>query len=239
MSRFFITETDTLAEQIVLRGENYHHLTHVLRAAVGEKVCVCDGAGTEYECTLSAVDGQNAYLTIDQKHDALGESKLDITGFQCLAKGEKMEQIITRCVEMGVHRIVPVYSRFCIAKPTGASKTMRYKKIALSAAKQSGRAIVPEIGDTIDFQEAVQRLCAFQNGFVCYEKETEYSLLEMEACGTQIGFLIGSEGGFSAEEAACWRAAGLRSVSLGPRILRTENAAAFVLPILYSKYGTF
>lgn len=239
MSRFFITEMDTLAEQIVLRGENYHHLTHVLRAVMGEKVWVCDGTGAEYECTLSAVDGQCAYLTIDQKHDALGESKLDITVFQCLPKGEKMEQIITRCVEMGVRRIVPVYSRFCIAKPTGASKTMRYKKIALSAAKQSGRAVVPEIGDTIDFQVAVQRLCALQNGFVCYEKETENSLLEMEACGTQIGFLIGSEGGFSSDEAAFWRAAGLKSVSLGPRILRTENAAAFVLPILYSKYGTF
>ena len=240
MSRFFLTETDRVENQsITLYGENYHHLAHVLRARTGEHITVCDGRGTDYECVLRKIDRQSAEFSVERVLPSQGESGLHITLFQCLAKGEKMEQIISRSVEMGVDKIVPVLSRFCIAKiqPGDSGKLERYQKIALSAAKQCGRGKIPQICAPVDIREAITMLSSLQNSFVCYENEKEETLLDFSFTGSEIGFLIGPEGGLAGEEEQMWRAAHIPSLSLGRRILRTENAAAFVLPILYCKYG--
>ncbi len=236
MSRFFLTKEDSLQSgSIILRGENYHHLTRVLRARVGEKTEVCDGKGQDYFCICERFDKDSAYLRVEHSAPSVSEDGPKVTLYQCIAKGDKMEQIISRNVEMGVCRIVPVLSRFCVARPEGDKKIERWRKVALSAAKQSGRGIVPEVTNIIPIEQAIEEIAAAELGFVCYEKEKKGSLAQLPRA-EEISFLIGSEGGLSDEECALWQQKNIPAVTLGNRILRTENAAAYVLPILTYKY---
>ena len=238
MSRFFITEDDTLnGEYITLKGENFHHLARVLRARVGERVEVCDGKGTDYFCVAERFDKESARLKIEKSAPNTAENGPFITLYQCVAKGDKMEQIITRTIEMGVSRIVPVMSEYCVSRVEGDKKGERWRKVALSAAKQSGRGIIPEVTPVMDIKDAILRMADNRLAFVCYEKEWENTLAALPA-SDEIAFLIGSEGGLSEAEAKLWQAAGLNAVTLGERILRTENAAAYVLPVLFYKSQT-
>ncbi len=239
MSRFFLSEQDTLTDsEICLRGENYHHLSRVLRARVGDAVEVCDGKGMDYFCRCSAFDKDSARLAIERSAPAVSEEGPRVTLYQCIAKGEKMEQIITRSIEMGVYRLVPVLSRFCVARPEeGKKKWERWNKIALSAAKQSGRGILPEVAPIMSIKDAIEEMAEAECAFVCYEKEEKGTLAALPLAES-ISFLIGSEGGLAPEEKELWEQKGIPAVTLGKRILRTENAAPYVLPILFYKSQT-
>ncbi len=238
MSRFFLTEQDSIGEQeITLRGENFHHLARVLRARVGEAVEVCDGKGTDYYCVAEGFDKESARLRVERTSPSAAEEGPFITLYQCIAKGDKMEQIITRCTEMGVSRFVPVLSRYCVARPEGDKKIARWQKVALSAAKQSGRGLVPEVAPIMDIADAIEEMASAELSFVCYERESERSISELPVA-KEISFLIGSEGGLSEEECALWQSKGIPAITLGKRILRTENAAAFVVPVLFYKSQT-
>lgn len=238
MSRFFLTDEDRIdGNKIILKGENFHHLARVLRARVGEDVEVCDGKGTDYFCKAESFDKESAILSVTKSAQSSAEEGPFITLYQCIAKGDKMEQIITRCTEMGVSRFVPVLSKFCVARPEGDKKIARWQKIALAAAKQSGRGLVPQIAPIISINEAIEQMAEAPLSFVCYEKETKKTAAELPLA-KEISFLIGSEGGFSTEECALWESRGITSISLGKRILRTENAAAYILPVLFYKSQT-
>lgn len=238
MSRFFLTDEDRIdGKKIILKGENFHHLARVLRARVGEDVEVCDGKGTDYFCKAASFDKESAILSVTKSVPSSAEEGPFITLYQCIAKGDKMEQIITRCTEMGVSRFVPVLSKFCVARPEGDKKIDRWQKIALAAAKQSGRGLVPQIAPIVSINEAIEQMAEAPLCFVCYEKETKKTAAELPLA-KEISFLIGSEGGFSTEECALWESRGITSISLGKRILRTENAAAYILPVLFYKSQT-
>ena len=172
MSRFFLTQEDKLLDgRIELRGENFHHLARVLRARVGEAVEVSDGKGTDYFCRAESFGKESAVVSVERVAKSEAEDGPFITLYQCIAKGEKMEQIITRSIEMGVSRIVPVLSRYCVARPEGDKKPERWRKIALSAAKQSGRGILPEITAIVNIADAIEQMRESELCFVCYEKE--------------------------------------------------------------------
>lgn len=239
MSRFFLTDGDIVGDgEIYLTGENFHHLARVLRARVGESAEVCDGKGTDYFCRCAAFGKDRATLTVERTAPSVSEQGPRVTLYQCVAKGDKMEQIITRTIEMGVYRIVPVLSRFCVARPDEADKKLqRWRKIALAAAKQSGRGILPRIEPLMDIKDAIEEMASAKQAFVCYEKEQHHTLSQLPI-QEEISFLIGSEGGLAEEEAALWQQKGIPQISLGKRILRTENAAAYVLPILFYKSTT-
>ena len=238
MSRFFLTEQDSLdGQEIILRGENFHHLSRVLRTRVGEAVEVCDGKGTDYYCVAREFDKESATLLIERTSSSVTEEGPFITLYQCIAKGDKMEQIITRCTEMGVSRFVPVLSRYCVARPEGNKKIERWQKVALAAAKQSGRGLVPEVKPIMDITDAIEEMSGAELAFVCYEGETRRSAAELPVA-REIAFLIGSEGGLSEQERALWESKGIPAITLGKRILRTENAAAYVVPILFYKLQT-
>ncbi len=238
MNRFFLSNGDTVGErEITLTGENYIHLTRALRARIGEECIVCDGKRTDYFCRVAAVDKETVTLSIEKAAPSAGESDIGITLYQCLPKGDKMESVISRAVETGVRRIVPVVSRNCVARPERADKKVeRWNRIARSAAEQCGRGILPVVADITDFSGALAMLAAHETAFICFENETERKLSGLTLT-KDVGFLIGPEGGLAPEEAALWEKAGIPAVSLGRRILRTENAAAFVLPVLHYKNG--
>ena len=238
MRRFFLTEQDSLeGQKIILRGENFHHLSRVLRARVGEAVEVCDGKGTDYYCIAQGFDKESATLLVERTSPSTAEEGPFITLYQCIAKGDKMEQIITRCIEMGVSRFVPVLSQYCVARPEGNKKIERWQKVALAAAKQSGRGLVPEVTSIMDIADAIEEMARAELSFVCYERETFRSAAELPVA-KEISFLIGSEGGLPEQERARWESKGIPAITLGKRILRTENAAACVVPVLFYKLQT-
>lgn len=238
MPKFFITPEQIHDNAVVISGNDAKHISFSLRMKTGDIITVCDSNKHDYECSISSFEDGLVRATIESHHICEAEPHYFIRLFQCLPKGDKMEYIIQKAVELGVSSIVPVYSSRCIAKPTANKdkKAERYNRIAYEAAGQCGRGIIPIISDCIDFKKALEIAKDDGMKFICYEGNRSVSLKEYfeENCHTQksnnvISFFIGAEGGFSQEEISLAEQYGIHSVGLGKRILRTETASGFVL----------
>lgn len=246
MPRFFVSEEQFENDTVVLVGEDAHHIARSLRMAAGECITVCDQNAIEYECELISFE-QDKRVTAKVLSSAPSKTEPPYKAvlFQALPKGEKFDSIIQKAVECGVYEIVPFQSSRCIAKAKAdgeADKTKRRCRIAAEAAKQSGRGRMPLVKPTISYKEMLRQASACDLCLYCYEgkgTETLASILqraaELPACPT-IGIVVGSEGGFSPEEAAEAADAGLCMTGLGKRILRTETAAPFVLGCLVYRF---
>ena len=239
MPRFF---TDRVSGgNVVLTGEDARHISRSLRMKQGEKITVCDFAGTEYECEIERLCDSEVSLKVLSSHPSESEPTVSVTVYQALTKGDKFDTIVQKAVELGASRIVPVITERCVSRPDErslAKKCERWRKIALEAAKQCGRARIPIVSDAVTVKDAAEEMTKCTLSFVCYEKETERSLrsfLEENTNITDAGekftlsFLIGSEGGLADAEADFFRSHGIKTVSLGKRILRTETAPIAVL----------
>ncbi len=217
-------------EKFTVEGDTYRHLTRSRRMAVGDTAVFSDGKGMDYRAEMIACDREKATFQVVERVPAVGESDLSITLYQCLPKGDKMEEVLHRCTPLGVTRFVPVISARAIGGAPNENKRKRWEKIVLSAATQSGRSVLPEIAPPMPFQEAVEEMKKADAAFICYENSKE-PLPSLPKSGS-IAFLIGPEGGLTPQEAEA-----LPTCSLGRRILRTEDAAAFLLPILLDRTG--
>ncbi|MCL2376686.1 MAG: 16S rRNA (uracil(1498)-N(3))-methyltransferase [Defluviitaleaceae bacterium] len=241
--RFFVGGKDILGDEIVLSGENAAHAA-VLRLAVGEEITLCDGNAVDYHCVVTGLSKADVRVNILYKLENIAEPPVAITLFQALPKAGKMDEVIEKCTQLGVSGIVPVVTTRCVAKASDrdCKKMDRWQKIALSAARQSQRGRIPKIGDVMSLEGALKGMGAYDAAFVCYEAEEVLSLkayLQGLAHGlASIAFFIGPEGGFAQDEIAKFKENGISTVSLGPRILRTELAGPVVLAnILYELEG--
>ena len=246
MPRFFVEPSAVRDGVVVLTGDNARHASYSLRLAVGDIVTVCDQT-LAYTCRLSHFNGAEITAEILSSHPADTEPPYRAILFQALPKGDKLDTVIQKAVELGAAEIVPFESAHCImkSKPEAEDrKTERRQKIAEEAAKQSGRGIIPTVRRTeTNFAKVIAEAAACDLALFCYEGTGTCPLdvlLDLHfprnagAADTRpvIGVVIGSEGGFSPEEAEAARAAGLMMTGLGPRILRTETASGFVLSCL-------
>ena len=232
MPRFFVPPF--AGDTAVLTGEDAHHLAKVLRARVGEAVDLCDGEGTDYRCVVHSFSPQSVTLQVVERTPSRGELPRRVTLYQALCKGDKMEQILQKAVELGVGRMVPVITARCVSLPDRRSlekKRERWQKIALAAAQQSGRGLVPSVEPALSFGEAVAAM-AREDAILFYEKATRPlgELLRRE--GGPLSIMTGPEGGFAEEEARTAAEAGIALCSLGPRILRCETAPLAALAII-------
>ena len=238
MPRFFIDESNINVNEgettVTLTGDDAHHISRSLRMAAGEKIEACDKSGTVYLCELVSFLEKEVIARVIESSYAESEPPTKITLYQALPKGDKMETIIQKTVECGVSRIVPFRSEHCIVKldaKDGEKKRERWQKISESAAKQSGRGIIPEVSAPLDFKIAIEEALKCDLVLFCNEREKEKSLKDA-LCGTTaktISVIIGAEGGFSQKEADYITERGASSVSLGKRILRCETAPTFIL----------
>jgi len=238
MQRFFFDDEKITDNKFTVVGDKHNHIVKVLRMSVGEHAVFCDGQGTDFECELLSCDKQSAEFTVVKSYPNETEPKLRITVFQCLPKGEKMDDMVKRCVQFGAYSIVPVISKRCVSRPdakTMQKKVDRLNKIALSSAMQSMRGIVPRVENAVDYKTALTMLKSFDNCYVCYEDEHGFSINDAELNGNTLAILIGPEGGIDESEVSLAKGQGINSVSLGRRILRTEDAAPFAIPIILSR----
>ena len=229
MPRFFV---DGQPENgvLVLQGENAHHAGRVLRLRPGEAVTLCDGKGTDYDCTVERLDKDAVICRVHDCHPADTEPKQRLTLFMALPKGDKMEWIVQKAVELGVSNIVP--SKNCVSRPDKTDKKVeRWRKIAAEAAKQCGRGVLPTVGAVIPVGQAIAQAAQSETALFLYENERQTGLRDALAAGVgkDVSLLVGPEGGFAPEEAEAARQAGLKSVSLGTRILRCETAPVAAL----------
>ena len=242
MPKFFVSPNsiDESGSMITFDRENANHLT-VLRHKTGDKVTVCNGLGIDYECIINSISKSSAALNILHKKKCASEPDFKVTLFQAPPKFDKMEQIIQKSVELGVYEIVPVVTQNTIVrvKDNIHIKTERYLKISEAAAKQCNRGIIPNISAPVDFDTAIKMLSGKGAAFIAYEnaeRNKEISLTQMKE--NEIGVLIGPEGGFTAEEVEKCITSGIKPISLGKRILRTETAGIAALAVIvYSREG--
>ena len=242
MPRFFVN-TEAISEgEIRILDTDAHHIARSLRMAEGDEVTVCDGSGKEYSCILSRIRDEECIAKIQDVSESLREPKMIITLYMAYPKGDKLETVIQKAVELGATAVVPFESSRCIKKPKAEKadkQTARLQRIAEEAAKQCGRAVIPSVSQPISFKEMLGSVKDSELRLICYENEDGRTIKDvLKKCErpTSVAIIVGAEGGFSAEEAQAAIDSGCLSVSLGNRILRCETAPSYALSALSDEY---
>lgn len=250
MTRLFTEQI--LAEDIdtyVFSGEEARYLADVLRMKPGELVTLCDGGRTDFTCRITDITKDHVTVVFDAREPNSTEPPYEAVLYQALVKGDKMDLIIQKGVELGVSKIIPVACSRSIVRidaKDAEKKTARWQKIAEEAARQCGRGRIPTVGQPVSFAAAVAQAGADSDiVFLPWEGEKSRplsSVLEgwadtaplavIPAKLPVISFFIGPEGGFDPKEIDIADKAGVRTVTLGRRILRTETAGLAVLSML-------
>lgn len=239
MSRFFGKSENIGENTIIIDGGDYNHIKNVLRMKTGDAITVTGGNNSDYRCTIREFRNTEVVADIVEIIPNDKELPARIHLFQGIPKGDKMELIIQKCVELGVYEIIPVTMKRCVAKydsKKAASKIARFQSISESAAKQSGRSIVPVIMEPMTYEEAIKYARNMDVKLVPYElaksmDETKKAVMNIKP-GMDVAVFIGPEGGFEASEIEGAVENDFAVISLGKRILRTETAGFTVMSIL-------
>ena len=222
MHRFFV---DAAAPDVIT-GEEFTHLSRVLRLKPGDAIEVLDG-NARYLARIDSIDKQKACLTLGETLPK-NEPQAQVTLYQALVRTAKMEIIVQKATELGAARIVPLQMRYCNAKLEGGNALSRLERIAREAVKQCGRSVVPKVEAPIGFEECVKLFAGHEALLMPYEKGgSSFSTL----AARDIGIIIGPEGGFAPEEVQLAQEAGAMPLTLGSRILRAETAAIAALTL--------
>lgn len=238
MYQFFVEDNQIGESHIKILGEDVNHIRNVLRMKPGEQLRISSRQGADFFCQVETLDKEAVTVRILYEDHESRELPVRICLFQGLPKGDKMELIIQKAVELGVTEIVPVAMRNCVVKldeKKAQSKIKRWQAIAESAAKQAKRSVIPVVREVMSFKEAADYLKTMDVRLVPYENErgmarTREVIGALQKEGS-LGVFIGPEGGFDKKEIeAVKQEAAL--LSLGNRILRTETAGLAMLSIL-------
>lgn len=239
MPRFFVGTDQISDKDIVITGTDVNHIRNVLRMTPGEEVTVSDGQGMDYFCRIAELTKEEVRLDIVDSWHSFVELPAKIYLFQGLPKADKMELIIQKAVELGAYEVIPVETKRCVVKLDGkkaAKKVDRWQQIAESAAKQSKRMLIPNVHQVLTFKEALKYAESMDIRLIPYELargmlETKEILSAIQP-GQSVGIFIGPEGGFEEKEVETAISEGVKPITLGRRILRTETAGLAILSVL-------
>ncbi len=231
MYQFFVTEEQIGREFITITGGDVNHIKNVLRMRPGETIRVSNQKGQDYFCKISEVGEDFVQADILETGAATTELPGKIYLFQGIPKGDRMEHVIEKAVELGVYEIIPVRMRYCVVKLDDKKQQAKLKKwqaLAMAAAKQSKRSLVPNIHPVMSYKEAIAYAFQSEASLIPYENEngmegTKAALKKIRG-KESVSILIGPEGGFAPEEIEAVKSRG-EVISLGKRILRTDTAA--------------
>lgn len=248
MYQFFVepSQININDKRVTITGSDVNHIKNVLRMKVGEEISVSNGLdGKEYRCGILSLEPDRILCELRFIKEADVELPAKVYLFQCLPKADKMELIVQKAVELGVYQIIPVAAKRCVVKldrKKADAKIMRWQGIAEAAAKQSKRAVIPQVSDVLSFEQAVKMASDTDVRFIPYElaegMEKTRELISGLKPDQSIAVFIGPEGGFEEAEIQGAIANGITPVTLGKRILRTETAGMTVLSwIMYHLEG--
>ena len=240
MHRFYADDRGVTGESAYLCEEDARHATRVLRMKEGES-CELFADGKRFSGEIASIGEEVEVRIIGEMPST--EAKLRITLYQGLPKADKMELIVQKSVELGACAVVPVAMSRCVVQldaKDGRKKQERWQKIAREACKQSGRCEMMQVTEPISFKQLLAKLPQHQAAIVPWEDARGYSLSrfhEEHREITDLAIVIGPEGGMSEDEIARMKEANCQSVTLGPRILRTETAGLCAMSALFCLYG--
>jgi len=239
MQQIFVNE-EPIEGRFTVTGDDMHHLVRVVRIKKGEIIRVSTASGNNYLCSVSDILDKELLVDVTEQVNST-ELSNKIYLFQAIPKGDKMETIIEKTVELGVYEIIPVQMKNCIVKlddKKKKNKLSRYQTVALTAAKQSKRSIVPNIHEVLSFKEAMEYGANLDLLLLPYESKNgmkdTYDVINGLQKGQSVGIFIGPEGGFDESEIELVKDK-CKLISLGRRILRTETAAICSLSMLMLK----
>jgi len=229
------------AEEINLNKENSHHLGTVLRCQIGEICHVFDGDGNEVKTKISAIARAKITVVFLENIDNRTESPLKIHLFQALCKGDKMDTIIQKAVELGVFAITPLTTERCDVKLSGErleNKMLHWRNIMINATEQSGRAVLAHLNSPLTLQEAIHQQS--ENLCLLFTPHTEKKLSDFPVpVNNYAAIFVGPEGGFSEPETAWAIHQNVEAIVLGRRVLRTETAPMAIMASLQTLWGDF
>lgn len=245
MPRFFVT-TSQIADSgngmmITVTGDDANHITRVLRMKAGEHLTACDENGVEYD-TVVQETGHEVVLEVLSSHLSENEPPYRAVVYQALVKGDRFDTVLQKATELGAAEFVPVVTARCtvkLEKSEYRKKVERWQRIVYEAAKQCGRAVIPQVREPVVFRDAVMEAVKTDLPLFCYEADGTRPLPEIFAEVSKprsVAVMIGPEGGFEPSEAAAAAESGMKMTGLGKRILRTETAAPFVLSCVSCRY---
>lgn len=240
MHWFYVENSQIEEDKIRICGPDVNHIKNVLRMQPGERIVICNGEGKDFYCQIASVSSEEVIAQIEEMNDTESELPAKIYLFQGIPKKDKMELVIQKAVELGVYEIIPVAMKRCVAKIEDGKKEKkkleRWQSIAVSAAKQSGRGIIPKVHEVLSFKESLQYAKKLENVIVPYELadgiENTSEIIKESVKKQSIGIFIGPEGGFDEKEIEEALQLDFHTITLGKRILRTETAGLTILSIL-------
>lgn len=239
LTRVFVDRPVSAGQQLLLEGSAANHLMRVLRLRSGDALTVFDGSGGEFAARVAQFRRETVVVSV-QEHRALErESPLSLTLAQGISRGERMDWIVQKATELGVSRIVPVFTKRSVVRldeKQAERKLQHWRAIAVAACEQCGRNRIPTLAAPVDFFEVIapdpsgcDRLLLSPTG--------DLRIDDLEGVRAEITVLIGPEGGLEDSEHEAAMAAGFKAVRLGPRVLRTETAAVAALTIIQRYFG--
>lgn len=243
MYHFFVEPHQIYDTTVIITGEDVNHIKNVIRLKIGDEISISNGIdGKDYRCGIEEITETQVVCKLRFIKEDGVELSSKVYLFQGLPKGDKMEFIIQKTVELGVHEIIPVAMKRCVVKldeKKAKSKIARWQGIAEAAAKQSKRAVVPQINNVMTYQQALEYAKDMDVKLVPYEMENildgssgmegTRKIIDSLGHGQRIAIFIGPEGGFEESEINDAIALGMKAVTLGRRILRTETAGMTVM----------
>ena len=253
MDRFFVEPEHLNLDDktLYIDGEDVKHISKVLRYGQGDEIEVCDSNGHEYICRIESIDKTRIDLSIVDQVYINRESRIRVSLYQGVPKSTKMEIILQKLTEAGVDEIVLVNTKRSVVNIKGDKadkKFDRWERIIYEAAKQCKRGMIPKLRGILSFKEALEDMGKNDINICPYEVEKSLGIKEALQTGqvkkilenkdeVRVGIFIGPEGGFAEEENEMVKAAGIASVTMGPRIFRTETASIVATAITLYELG--
>ena len=244
MHKFFTEAQNINNDFAKILGDDVKHIYKVLRLIEGEKVVINDCNGTEYLGAINEVTKTEVNVKILKKLDSNNESPVQIFLYQGLPKAQKMDLIVQKGTELGITKFIPVITERVDVKLKGEFKKLdRLNRIALEAAKQSKRSVIPKVFDLVEFSDVINQVKSVDLFIVPYENAENFGVksLAKKLCNLEkiktIGIMVGPEGGFEDIEIDKLKEAGAYIVTLGSRILRTETAGFVATSLVQYELG--
>jgi 16S rRNA (uracil1498-N3)-methyltransferase len=242
MLRLLVEPAALVAGERTVRGDDYHYMFHVRRMRPGDRLVLFDGEGCEAEAEVKAVGSRAAGLEVGPRVVVAARAAPRLTVILSLIKGERMEQCLTKLVELGVGRIIPLLAERSVVRLSGERaerRRERYRAQVRAAVQQSRATQVPLVESICSLEQALARTAQTELKIMLWEGATAVPLCsalpERPPAGAAV--LVGPEGGFSAAEVGVATASGFAAVGLGPRILRADTAAVAGAAILAYALG--
>lgn len=237
--RLFVRQPIARNQYLAIEGDPAHYLNRVLRMRVGDELTIFEGDGLEYPAEISEIGKNKAVLHAGEPHPRDVESPLPIRLAQGVSRGERMDLVVQKATELGVHSIVPLITEFTVVRlksGRGEKRLEHWRRVVQSACEQCGRNRLPKVAEPQPFSDYLQDASTADRRLLLHPN-TDTTIADLAGSADSVDLLIGPEGGLSDAEKEAAVATGFTPVALGPRILRTETAALAAVALVQARWG--